>query len=190
MQCDESVESIKRMLTRLTYFLFLTLCLSVGMLSLSGCLAKYKLSLISIPDNGGSANISPQASDFNSGTIITVVAQPSPGWRFSRWSGDIQKESGNKAAIVMDKDKSVSVYFVKTYVLSLSIDPKGAGMLSADSGNYDSGNEVIITPQAFYGWSFDRWEGDVASSNDQIIVKMDRDKKIIARFIKDESEQR
>jgi hypothetical protein len=173
---------------KITSFLSLLLGLTIGMFSLSGCVPKYKLSLTGVPDNGGSVISSLQVPEYSSGTRITVTAQPVPGWRFSRWNGDVEMESGNKASIVVDKDKTVTAYFVKTYVLSLSVNPKGAGMLSADSGNYDSGIEVIIAPQSFYGWSFDRWDGDVASISEQIVVKMDKDKKIIAQFVKDEAD--
>jgi hypothetical protein len=190
VQRYESIEDFERIQMKIKIYCFLVLCLSIGLLSLAGCTPKYKLSFASVPDNGGSVVSSLQVPEYNSGTRITVTAQPSPGWRFSRWHGDIERESGNKATIVVDKDKTVTAYFVKTYVLSLNVNPKGAGMLSADSGNYDSGTEVVITPQSFYGWSFDKWDGDVESASEQIVVKMDRDKKIIAQFVKDEVDQR
>ena len=133
--------------------------------------------------------MSSRASEFNAGSRITATAQPLPGWRFSRWSGDVDREEGNKASILMDKDNTVIAYFVKTYTLTLTVNPKGAGMLSADGGNYDAGVEVVITPQSFYGWAFEKWQGDVESTANQIIVKMNGDKKIVAEFVKDEADK-
>ncbi len=90
----------------------------------------------------------------------------------------------------MDKDKTITAYFVKTYSLSVTTDPKGAGLLSAGSGDYDMDTEVVIDVQPYFGWRFDKWGGDVSSTNNQIIVRMTGDKKIIAYLIKDEADQR
>ncbi len=69
---------------------------------------QYILTISTSPS--GSGSVSPSAGTFDAGTMVTLTANPDPGWQFDHWSGDA---SGTSPTIVitMDSDKDVTAYF-------------------------------------------------------------------------------
>ncbi len=59
----------------------------------------------------GSGSIS-GAGTYNSGTTVSVLANPASGWSFSNWSGDVSGSS-NPISISMNSNKSVTAVFVE-----------------------------------------------------------------------------
>ena len=51
-------------------------------------------------------------TDYNSGTIVELTADPSEEWLFVEWKGDVI-ETENPTQITIDKAKSVTAVFVK-----------------------------------------------------------------------------
>jgi len=70
----------------------------------------------------------------------------------------------------------------QTYTLSVSVSPSGAGSVSPSSGQYESGAQVTLTSTPASGYTFDYWDGDASGSSATIIITMDSDKSVIARF--------
>jgi surface protein len=58
------------------------------------------------------------ASDYNSGTIVELTAEPTSNWEFAGWKGD-RKSTENPTQITIDKDKNVTAVFVKKPVAYL-----------------------------------------------------------------------
>ena len=59
----------------------------------------------------GTITRSPNQSTYDNGTIVTLTANPAPGWSFAGWSGAVAGGQ-NPAQITMDADKSVTATFV------------------------------------------------------------------------------
>lgn len=59
---------------------------------------------------GGSVSANPPASVLPDGTLVSLVAQPAPGWQFLNWTGDA---AGSNPALQlkMTRDKSVQAIF-------------------------------------------------------------------------------
>ncbi|TCL69332.1 clostripain [Hydrogenispora ethanolica] len=49
---------------------------------------------------------------YENGAIVTVKANPSPGWKFDHWTGDLSGDT-NPADITMNKDKSITAHFIQ-----------------------------------------------------------------------------
>ena len=65
------------------------------------------------------------ATDYNSGTIVELTAEPSAEWVFKEWTGDITGTE-NPTQITIDKAKSVTAVFVKKqYKLSVFVRGEG-----------------------------------------------------------------
>jgi uncharacterized repeat protein (TIGR02543 family) len=58
----------------------------------------------------GSVTLNPSGGTYNQGTVVTVTANPSSGWQFDDWSGDLSG-SANPTTITMNSNKSVTANF-------------------------------------------------------------------------------
>jgi hypothetical protein len=66
----------------------------------------------------------------------------------------------------------------------LGISEIGSGEVSKnpDKAAYDHNEVVTLIPDAWSGWQFDHWEGDLISNNNPGLITMNGDKNIIAIF--------
>lgn len=71
--------------------------------------ATYTLNINLSPSRGGS--VSPQGGQYDPGTIVTLTAVPSSGYRFASWSGDISALH-RTTRVTMNSDKSITANFV------------------------------------------------------------------------------
>ena len=136
------------------------------------------------------------ATDYNSGSIIELTANPSYGWEFSEWKGDLTGTE-NPKQITIDKPKTVTAVFVRAQ-FKLTIEIEGTGTVKYN-GNptttdleifYDS--ETIVELSAFgldgkfcsdnYSSSFEKWSGDLNGGSSTGQITMDKDKKVKAIF--------
>ncbi|HEX2956795.1 MAG TPA: hypothetical protein VHO70_08180, partial [Chitinispirillaceae bacterium] len=101
----------------------------------------YSLSVTS--STGGS--VSPSAGTYPSGTMVTLTATPTSGYRFARWNGDLTG-STNPVTIIMNGNKTIAATFELIPVnYALSVTTVGSGSVSPSSGTYPSGTSVVLT---------------------------------------------
>ena len=72
------------------------------------------------------------------------------------------------------------------YQLNVTVDPAEAGNVTPSSAELTERVEVEITASPNEGWVFDRWQGDHTGSENPVTITMDREKDILALFIKSE----
>ena len=128
------------------------------------------------PSEGGSVT----SGAYNSGAAVTVVATPSLGYAFERWSGDC---TGTGACTVtMSAARAVTAHFVvaSTHTLSASADPVGGGTVTG-GGAYNAGSVVAVTATPGLGYRFVEWSGDCSGSG-ACSVTMSADRSVTAKF--------
>jgi len=71
-----------------------------------------------------------------------------------------------------------------TYVLTISVNPSGAGTTNPSVGvyNYAAGSQVTITAIAASGYVFNGWSGDASGTSPTTTVTMSSNKNVIANF--------
>ena len=113
---------------------------------------------------------------------VTVTASPSAGWNFDRWSGDIS-DSSNQATLKMNGNKTIVAHFVKVpeYVLSVRVEPPEAGKVTG-GGSYLASENARVTATPSAGWKFDHWSDNLRGVGNQVTVKMDANKTVVAHF--------
>jgi uncharacterized protein (TIGR02145 family) len=84
----------------------------------------FNLEIIIIPDNGGSAN--PSSGSYELGSTVKITGNPSVGYQFNAWVGDILEPS-NPTTVLMDSDKTVTIVFEE-----INPDYDNDGILNAD----------------------------------------------------------
>jgi hypothetical protein len=115
------------------------------------------------------------STEYDYGTKVKLTAQPSPGWLFSHWEGDLTGNT-NPAVIELDSDKNVTAVFTDYVPVVEFPDPnleaairdaldKPAGniyvvdlleLVSLDASSYNiqnlSGLEYCVNLQELYLW--------------------------------------
>ena len=112
----------------------------------------------------GSVTTSPSASDYEPGSLVTLIAVPADNWRFDHWEGDAAG-APSTTTLVMDGDRSVHAVFgfVPPLFVSVTTEISGHGVVLRNPGAslYAVGSEVLFEATADSGWRFDHWEGDI-----------------------------
>jgi uncharacterized repeat protein (TIGR02543 family) len=139
----------------------------------------------------GTTSPAPGTHPYTQGEQVTVVATPSPGYRFSSWSGNA---SGTSASITvtMDENKSIIANFEvapQTCTLSVSVSPPGSGTVVDESGaavttrTVNSGTTVLLTARPSAGYEFVGWSGESASgTSTTVLVTVTKNTSVTANF--------
>lgn len=126
-------------------------------------------------------------TDYDSGTVVELLAQPASHWVFDHWEGDLNGNT-NPAQVSVTSAKIIKAVFVKK-MYNLTIAVEGEGVVSevvveTKSSSYQEGTEVELTAIPATGWSFDRWEGDLSGADNPIRLTISGAKSIKAVFAK------
>ena len=128
------------------------------------------------------------ATDYNSGTIVELTAEPTGEWEFVEWKGDLTS-TDNPAQITIDKAKTVTAVFVKKQY-PLTVEIEGEGTVSEKvikqglATDYNSGTIVELTATAETGWEFKEWSGDLTGTDNPSQITIDAAKTVKAVFVK------
>lgn len=71
---------------------------------------------------------------------------------------------------------------VATFELSTSSSPQIGGTILPSAGTYNSGDDVTLTATANDGYLFKNWSGDASGAENQLELKINTDKVIVANF--------
>lgn len=67
----------------------------------------------SVKAGEGSISLQPSGENYESGTEVTLTAEPASSYEFDHWSGDLSGASRTKT-VTLNSDMSVTAYFTKT----------------------------------------------------------------------------
>ena len=126
------------------------------------------------------------STDYNSGTIVELSANPVSEWVFVEWKGDLSG-SENPTQITINKPKKIIAVFQKRqYPLNIEIEGEGSVeetvIKPGVPNSYNSGTIVSIEAIPQNGWSFLKWSGDVSSLENPIEITVNISKNIKAEF--------
>ena len=126
------------------------------------------------------------STDYNSGTIIELSANPASEWVFVEWKGDFS-DVENPTQITINKPKNITAVFEKKqYPLNIEIEGKGSVeekiIKPGLANDYNSGTIIQLNAVPENGWSFLKWSGDLLSSKNPIEITVDMAKTIKAEF--------
>jgi uncharacterized repeat protein (TIGR02543 family) len=139
--------------------------------------------LTELVDPTASGTIAPAGGIFDDGTVVSLKATPAAGYRFDHWSGDA---SGTTAtvSVTMTANKNVTATFVKTYTLTVVVNPASGGAVTPAGTTYDAGKVVTLTATPSAGYRFDHWSGDASGTLATVDVSMTANRTVTATFTK------
>lgn len=134
-------------------------------------------------EQGGTTEPEPGIYSYEEGENVQVAAVPDSGYRFKEWTGDAGG-TNNPVFIFMDSDKEVTARFIKQYTLTTSSEEGGSIDPAPGTYTYDSGASVTVTAVPDKGYIFAGWSGSVSGSANPVVLTMNSDKEVKARFKK------
>ena len=102
--------------------------------------------------------------DYNSGSVVRLIATPAVGYSFTGWTGDFTS-TDNPVEVDINSAKAITAVF-DLIVVSLQVDIEGEGevleeLVTDRSTDYNYGDTVKLTPQPAEGFDFISWSGDI-----------------------------
>jgi len=111
--------------------------------------------------SGGNVNGQSSLSyQIESGSELTLIANPEIGWEFSRWFGiESDSPTDSSLSILVNGNLNVTAEFEqKSYLLSINPSPNGE---VSGGGSYGYNSDIPITATPKQGYRFLRWAGDI-----------------------------
>lgn len=136
----------------------------------------------------GSVVLEPSYVGYEPGTMVDFRAEPSKGWTFSHWEGDVRdiytdnQEFGSE----IQGDKTVKAVFKPLHNVEIE-EPEGQGIVSPKPGTHEhaEGEVVEIKAEPELGWKLSHWDGDVGSEESPSTnITVDEDENVKAIFKK------
>jgi uncharacterized repeat protein (TIGR02543 family) len=136
---------------------------------------------LTIVATNGTVTKSPDAAQYDSGTVVSLTAVPAPGYQFTGWSGGLTGTT-NPGSITMTAAKSVTATFVfKQFVLTITA-TNGTVIKAPNAAQYDSGTVVTLTPVPAPGYQFTGWSGGLTGTANPGSITMTAAKSVTATF--------
>jgi hypothetical protein len=106
---------------------------------------------------------------YDAGTVVSLVATPTSGYRFGNWTGNVGTIANVNAAtttIRINGDYSISANFVRQYTLT-NTSTAGGSITAPGEGifTYDAGTVVNLVATPASGYRFVNWTGNVGTIN-------------------------
>jgi hypothetical protein len=141
------------------------------------------LELVVHTEGAGSVNTSP-IEPYRFGQMVTVTAEPSPGYIFFEWRDDLTG-SVNPATITMNGNKTITARFSDPIYYTLLVEENGLGFVSLepDLDEYLHGSMVTLRAIPQPRWLFSSWGGDLSGNQSPVEIMVTSDLAITANFM-------
>lgn len=128
-----------------------------------------------------------KTSEYETGTVVELTAQPEEGYKFVEWKGDVSGTE-NPTEITIDNSKEVTAVFEKKdYALTVNTNGEGAvseQIVQQKSTDYEYGTVVELTANPSTGWKFVEWQDAATGTSNPTEVTVDTAKTVTAVFEK------
>jgi len=127
-----------------------------------------------------------KSTDYSSGSVVKLTANPSAGYYFSGWSGDVTGDT-NPIEVNIDKPKTITAKFEKqSYALEVKIEGEGTVseeiVATGKSTDYLYGTTLRLTPTPNEGWDFIKWKEDHNGEENPLEITINGPTNITANF--------
>jgi len=130
----------------------------------------------------GTVTKNPDQNEYIFGSTLELTANPSRGYKFVDWQGDISSPD-NPVLVTVDTAKVIAAVFdKKSYPVTINTSGQGVVTKVPDQQEYKFNSVVDMTASPSEGWKFVRWEGDTTSTQPNLQIVVDNAKEYKAVF--------
>ncbi|MCE5249036.1 InlB B-repeat-containing protein [bacterium] len=153
---------------------------------------QYTLTMAVNTAGWGTTSPSAGAHTYDEGTVVTVTATPSSGYRFVNWTGNVANTTSASTTATVTGNMTVTANFEKIpqSVLTMAVNTAGWGTTNPSVGEHTWEEGVIVEILAYpaLGYRFVRWTGNAADTGNPITtVILSGDMTVTANFERDSS---
>lgn len=146
---------------------------------------QYAVMLSSSPAAGGTTF---GQGSYNTGTTVTVIESPNPGYTFVNWTenGNVVS-TGSSYQFVITSNRTLVANFriipALQYAVFLSSNPPSGGTTSG-TGSYTAGTSVMVNASANSGYTFTNWTegGNIVSTSSSYTFPLNGNRTLVANF--------
>jgi hypothetical protein len=124
-------------------------------------------------------------SEFTNGTVVQLTPNPSNGWKFVEWSGDVESTE-EVIELTVDGEVNLIITFErKDYPLAITIEGEGTveqEVVQSKTTDYPYETVVQLTPSPSNGWKFIEWGGDLTGNENPKQITIDGEKNVTVTF--------
>ena len=128
----------------------------------------------------------PKVTDYPFETIVELTPNPSEGWKFVEWTGDVVSQDTVIQLTIVDATSVTATFQRIEYPLNITIEGEGTVTEKIISQpkvtDYLFETIVELTPNPSEGWKFVEWTGDVISQDTVLQLTITDSTEIIANF--------
>jgi hypothetical protein len=130
----------------------------------------------------GSVQLNPNQVSYNPGDTVELIAQPTPGWAFDSWSGDLTG-SANPLEYTIQDDTTITATFTQDeYTLTVNTLGSGSVDITPKKESFSYGDVVTLTATPDFNWFFESWSGDHSGNENPLTLLIEQDIYIIITF--------
>ncbi len=123
-----------------------------------------------------------KSTDYESGTVVELTANPGEGYKFVEWKGDLSGTE-NPQQITVDNPKEVTAVFEKkSYALTINTTGSGSVTKVPDQSAYEHGTSVDLKAVPANGYEFVEWTGAITGTDNPVDITVDEEKEVTAVF--------
>ncbi|MDR9364499.1 MAG: hypothetical protein RI575_04110 [Balneolaceae bacterium] len=126
-----------------------------------------------------------KSTDYPSGTVVELTAEPANNWQFVEWQGDLQGSENPENITIEEEVEVTAVFEPVSYPLTINIDGEGTveeNVIQAKSTDYPFGTTVELTAIPDSAWAFIEWEDDIESTESTVEITIDEPKTVTVVF--------
>jgi hypothetical protein len=120
------------------------------------------LSYTLVMQHSAGGSVSPATSTYPYGSVVPILATPSPGYKFDRWFGNgagSYTGTANPASVTVNGPISQTANFIRTYTLTMVATPGGTIVPFPGTYSYVAGGYSFIQATAGANYTFVSWTG-------------------------------
>lgn len=125
---------------------------------------------------------------YQEGTVVELTANPSDGWSFDHWGGDLEGNK-NPAQIMVSGEINVRAIFTKNeYSLNVKIEGPGVVneyLIEQTKASLSRGQQVKLVAIPSDGAIFIGWSGSFSSTKPEIDIAINENTEVVAKFAPD-----
>lgn len=126
-----------------------------------------------------------KSTDYPSGTVVELTAEPADNWEFVEWQGDLEGSENPETITIEGETEVTAVFSPISYPLTINIEGKGSvdeNVVQAKTTDYPFGTIVELTAVPDSAWTFQEWEGDIESTDNPVEITIDEPKTVTVTF--------
>lgn len=125
---------------------------------------------------------------YQEGTVVELTANPSDGWSFDHWGGDLEGNK-NPAQIMVSGEIYVKAIFAKNeYSFNVKIEGPGVVneyIVGQTKASLSHGQQVKLVAIPSEGTIFKGWSGSLSSTKSEIEIAINENTEVVAKFAPD-----